>query len=177
MDGGDAKAKICFVGHSSVGKTSIIKTLVEGKFEEAKGPTVSMETTDFEIEANGEKVGLRLCDTQGAEMSQEITQSYFKGMAALIAVYAKDDENSFKEIGDLVDRAFEEVSSSDGIVVVLVGNKSDLKDGVTAEQGKSLVETEDPDDSVADKFFEVSAKSNTNIKEMFTFIAEKILEN
>ena len=110
-------------------------------------------------------------------MSQEITQSYFKGMSALIAVYAKDDEHSFKEVADLIDRAFEEVSNPDGIIVALVGNKSDLKEGVDEKKAMALLENEDPKENCADKFFAVSALDNTGIDELFTFIGEGVLNN
>ena len=61
--------KICFVGHSHVGKTSLIKALTTGEFSEDVTPTIEGETTDHTIEVDGKEVGLRLSDTQGAEMS------------------------------------------------------------------------------------------------------------
>ena len=68
-EGAENKAKICFVGHSSVGKTSIIKRFVFGDFDKDSTPTQNLETTDKTIKVKGEEVDLWLCDTQGAEMS------------------------------------------------------------------------------------------------------------
>ena len=87
----------------------------------------------------------------------------------MIAVYAKDDEHSFNEIPDLIDRAFEEIADPEGIVVVIVGNKSDLEEGVDESKARKLIEEE-----VADEFFAVSAKNGTNVNEVFEFIARKI---
>ena len=90
-------------------------------------------------------------------------------MSALIAVYAKDDEHSFNEIPDLIDRAFEEIADPEGIVVVIVGNKSDLEEGVDESKARKLIEEE-----VADEFFAVSAKNGTKVNDVFEFIARKI---
>ena len=63
-------------------------------------------------------------------------------MSALIAVYSKDDEYSFKDIPGLLERAFEEVAKPDEICCVIVGNKADLAEGVTKEEGEALAEEE-----------------------------------
>ena len=92
-------------------------------------------------------------------------------MSVLIAVYAKDDEHSFNEIPDLIDRAFTEVHDPKSVIVILVGNKSDLEGDVEDSKAEELVKKD-----IANEFYAVSAKNGTNVKEMFASVARKLLE-
>ncbi len=46
-----------------MGKTCLIKRFVDGVFDPDQGATVAMEAIDKEIDVDGEKITLRLCDT------------------------------------------------------------------------------------------------------------------
>lgn len=53
LDMSEQKAKVCFVGHSSVGKTCLIKRFVEGVFDPDQGATVAFEAIDADVEVDG----------------------------------------------------------------------------------------------------------------------------
>ena len=100
------KVKICFVGNSSVGKTSIISRFADDNFSSEVEPTVGEKTTDKTIKIDGQYITFRLADTQDMYGTKTPSQTYFHGMVALIAVYDQSDWDSFEIIADQIDNAF-----------------------------------------------------------------------
>ena len=95
---------MCLVGPESVGKTTLIHSLKDGKFN-THIPTTGFETIDvivpFTSNAGDEKkVKLRLCDTAGQESSTGLSKSYFRGASAILIVCAEDSLESIQNWDD-----------------------------------------------------------------------------
>lgn len=97
-----------------------------------------------------------------------ITSSYYRGALGAILVYDVTRRSTF----DNVKKWLEELRKhgDPDIVVLLVGNKSDLKQNrqVDPEEGTNLAEEE----SIC--FMETSAKDNLNVEEAFVEIITRI---
>ena len=82
----------------------------------------------------------------------------------IILVYDCTEEQTFNNISNWLKQI--ETHASDGVAKVLVANKTDLDNRIiTTEQGQDLAEKH----GLA--FFETSAKSGSNINELFYHVA------
>ena len=128
---------------------------------------------DFKIKSinvDGQVVKLQVWDTAGQERFRTITQTYYKGAMGIILVYDCTDEKSFSNISNWM-KQIEQHASKD-VAKVLVGNKVDKDDKVIDyETGKQLA------DEYGLDFFETSAKTGSNVSEVFSQIAHSIIKD
>lgn len=93
---------------------------------------------------------------------------YYRGTAAAIVVYDITSSDSYNGAKQWVEEMKKESKSS--VIVVLCGNKLDLEEQRTV----ASAEPRSYCDSNGLQFYEVSAKTGENIKEIFRCIADKI---
>ena len=110
-------------------------------------------------------VRLQLWDTAGQERFRSLIPSYIRDSAVAVVVYDTTSQGSFASTKKWVEDVRAERGSD--VIVVLVGNKTDLEDkrAVTSEEGEGLAKELDA------LFVETSAKAGKNIKTLFRKIA------
>ena len=143
----------------------------DNQFRHQHECTIGVEFGAKMISINDKKIKIQIWDTAGQENFQAITRSYYKGAVGALVVYDITRRESFEHISNWL-REVKDHGSKD-VVVILVGNKSDLADkrAVTLEEGEELAKKNGL------MFLETSAKTNYNVSEVFYKGAEKILEN
>lgn len=110
---------------------------------------------------------MQIWDTAGQERFKTITQTYYKGAMGIVMVFAVNDRASFNAMENWLKQI--KTHAAENVVKVLVGNKIDCEDRkVTADEGQRL------GDEFGVEYFEVSAKENKNIGEMFMAIGKEI---
>lgn len=90
----------------------------------------SVDRIDFKIKKvliDGKWVKLQIWDTAGQERFRTITSAYYRGAMGILLVYDVTDEASFNNIRNWMRNI--EQHASDGVIKVLVGNKSDMGEG------------------------------------------------
>lgn len=88
----------------------------------------------------------------------------------IILVYDCTEEMTFNNIQNWLKQI--ETHASQGVAKVLVANKTDLPNRViSTEQGQALAQ------EYGLKFFETSAKTGSNINEMFFEVADQIVRD
>ena len=113
---------------------------------------------------------LQVWDTAGQERFRTITQTYYKGAMGIILVYDCTEEATFNNIQNWLKQI--ETHASSGVAKVLVANKTDLPNRViSTERGQALAQ------DYGLKFFETSAKTGSNINEMFFQVADQIVKD
>ena len=162
--------KVLFVGDSGVGKTQIINKFVENNFLENCVSTIGVDFKIKEVEVKNKKIKLQLCDTSGQERFRAIIQNYYKSDHLIAFVYAINNRNSFNSIPKWVDEVKKQTDKNTKFL--LVGNKCDLKndESVPTEEAEKYAE----DNGI--KFFEVSAKTEKGINDMFKYIISELLK-
>ena len=169
--------KICFVGNSNVGKTSIIRRFINNKFDEEKiASTISVnfENKKLKIDPYTE-LSMQIWDTAGQERFRSLTASYLRESNGIFIVFDLSDKKSFD---DLISW-FEEINKAEinqkNCVKIVIGNKLDSKDKeVDNDTAKKLAEENGM------KYLPVSAKDGINIVSMFEIMGEaclKIIQN
>ncbi|MFX1521340.1 MAG: Rab family GTPase [Promethearchaeota archaeon] len=169
--------KVVCVGDGAVGKTSITVRTCHGQFDGEYLMTIGVEfgTKICMIDEQNE-LRLQIWDTAGQERFRFLQPAYYRGAHGALLVYditrMESLENIPKWIGDLVD------TIGTSIPTVLVGNKCDLDDfrRVTFEQGKLLAEELSAQHKRVIPFYEASAKTNSNLDEIFQKLGKMMLE-
>ena len=116
----------------------------------------------------GKTVKAQIWDTAGQERYRAITSAYYRGAVGALLVYDITKRQTF----DNVQRWLRELRdhADSNIVIMMVGNKSDLKHlrAVSEEDGHALAEREGL------SFLETSALEATNIEKAFQTILNEI---
>merc|ERR1712118_546972 len=122
---GIAKYKLVFLGDQGVGKTSIITRFMYDSFDTAYQATIGIDFLSKTMYLEDRTVRLQLWDTAGQERFRSLIPSYIRDSSVAIVVYDTTSRASFLSTV----RWIEEVRSErhvDDVMIVLVGNKSDV---------------------------------------------------
>ena len=125
-----------------------------------------MEIYSLFVKVDNKIIKLQIWDTCGQEMYRSLVTNFYRSSALAIMVYAIDSNESFKDL-DLWIKELK-MNNSPDTKLILVGNKLDLKEKreVQYEEGKKFA-----DNFGFIDFFESSAKTGENIREMFIKVA------
>lgn len=121
---------------------------------------------------------LSLWDTAGQETYKSITRSYFRGASGALLVFDISRRSTFVSctqwLHDLRQIA------EDGIVVILVGNKTDLAGQASGSNQRQVTEEEAQEwcrvNNIV-RYVETSAKSGDGVERAFLEVAERIYRN
>jgi Ras-related protein Rab-1A len=161
--------KLLLIGDSGVGKSSLLHRFADDEYKEDYISTIGVDFKFKTVEgADGKQVKLQIWDTAGQERFRTITSSYYRGAHGIVIVYDITDSESFANVKQWL----HEINryASENVNKLLVGNKCDLESErqVSLEQGKELAE------SLGLTFVETSAKSNSNVDQVFHKMAADI---
>ena len=150
--------KIIFVGDAGVGKTTIISRVMDNPFNEVYEPSIGVDFMSKIIKYRGQNIKLQIWDTAGQEKYKGLIPSYVRNSSIVFLIYDISVKTSF----DNIPKWISFIRSIENTTLVLCGNKIDLSNReVNKEEGEELAKKE----GIA--FFEVSAKTDENIKNMF----------
>lgn len=161
--------KVIVVGDSAVGKTSLLLNYVDGVSAKSTNTTVGVDFKNKLLDVNGESIKLQLWDTAGQERFRTIALSYFRKADGIALIFDVTSSNSFEHIPYWMDNIVEKTDHK--LPIILIGNKGDLPDAITADQAKKMA------DDYRVPFFKTSAKTGDGISEAFMKLAQMILED
>ena len=115
--------KIALIGHTFVGKTSLLTNYLEKKFISTL-PTLGMDTKFKILEKNKKKIKIHFLDTAGQERFRSLTPIMYKDIRGVIIVYDISNRKSFDEKKIWVDLLRE--NCCEDLEIMLIGNKCDL---------------------------------------------------
>ncbi|CAI9765297.1 unnamed protein product [Fraxinus pennsylvanica] len=107
-------------------------------------------------------------DTAGQERYRAITSAYYRGALGALLVYDVTKPSTFENVSWWLKELRDHADSS--IVIMLIGNKTDLKRlrAVTTEDAQGFAEKEGL------SFIETSALESTNVEKAFQMILSEI---
>lgn len=149
------------IGSSGVGKTAILKRLVDDVFTGESQSTIGVEFIATSIEVDGTAVKLQIWDTAGQERFRSIAKAYFRSAIGVILVFDLSDRKSFEDLNQWLSDVHSLCDPN--AVVTLIGNKSDLVEQrtVTATEADSFAQLHQL------TYLETSALGGDNIQEAF----------
>ncbi|KAI4279720.1 MAG: hypothetical protein L6R35_006033 [Caloplaca aegaea] len=162
------KFKLVFLGEQSVGKTSLITRFMYDSFDNMYQATIGIDFLSKTMYLEDRTVRLQLWDTAGQERFRSLIPSYIRDSSVAVVVYDISSLKSFQNTRKWVDDVRGERGND--VIIVLVGNKTDLGDKreVTQQMG------EDEAKRCGALFVETSAKAGANVKGLFRRIAQAL---
>ncbi|GAV07165.1 hypothetical protein RvY_17040 [Ramazzottius varieornatus] len=153
--------KVVLIGDSGVGKSNLLSRFTRNEFDLESKSTIGVEFATRSVQVDGKTVKAQIWDTAGQERYRAITSAYYRGAVGALLVYDVCKHMTF----DSVERWLRELrdNADQKIVIMLVGNKSDLRHlrAVPTEEAKSFAEKNGL------TFIETSALDATNVEQAF----------
>lgn len=160
--------KFIIIGSSGVGKTAILKRLVEDSFSTESQSTIGVEFDSTIIEVDGQQVKLQIWDTAGQERFRSIAKAYFRNAVGVVLVFDITERKTFDEINMWLNDVHSLCDPSAS--VILIGNKADMSDN----RAVTLAEAEQFAKQHQLTYLETSALSGANVREAFVSVATTI---
>eukprot|EP01094_Clydonella_sp_ATCC50884_P020506 TRINITY_DN4270_c2_g2_i1.p1 TRINITY_DN4270_c2_g2~~TRINITY_DN4270_c2_g2_i1.p1 ORF type:complete len:190 (-),score=63.99 TRINITY_DN4270_c2_g2_i1:211-780(-) len=157
-----AEYRIVVVGAGGVGKSALTVRFIQGNFVEKYDPTIEDSYRKL-VEVDGTACMLDIMDTAGQEEYSALRDQYMKTGQGFVLAYSITTTTSFEAATKLRTQILRIKEDNQDIPIMLVGNKLDLEDErqVTTDMGRNLAA------KFNCGFLEGSAKTNTNVKEIF----------
>ena len=169
---GDFTSKLILTGDFKVGKTSLIKRFVENLFSGSYISTIGVEISKKTVVMDEDtKINFILWDIGGQIASMvPYRHRFYEGASAAFIVIDRTRPDNLES----VKRWYKEIldSVSRNIPVVIVGNKSDLRDDIViTEEEIKIVANE-----LGFHYILTSALTGENVNEAFLYIAYRFIE-
>lgn len=154
--------KVSVLGAGGVGKSTCIVQFVAGTFVEADDPTIEDAYRKNE-KVDDEYALLEILDTAGQETFNTVRDTFFRETRGFLIIYSITSRTSFDDVAALYNECIKGIKNVDQFPTVIIGNKCDLEleRQVSKEEGQELAAL------YGCPFFEISAKSHTNVTEVF----------
>ncbi|OWF38718.1 ras-related protein Rab-11A-like [Mizuhopecten yessoensis] len=167
-DGFDYLCKVVLMGDSGVGKSNLLSRLTRNVFNLDSKNTIGVEVATRNTHVDGKTMKAQIWDTAGQERFRAITSAYYRGAVGALLVYDIAHRQTFEN----VERWLKELRdhADNNIVIMLVGNKSDLRHlrAVPTDEAKAFAEKNNM------SFIETSALDSTNVETAFQNILTEI---
>jgi len=159
--------KVSVIGPTGVGKTSLIRKLCYGEYNENWQATLQLDTEFVVVKVGDNLVRLCFWDTAGQERFNSCMFSFIRGSDAVLTVFDLSKEETLNEAGKYLQKA-----QTDDALLFLVGTKADM---LNSREMKAVIENGQRfADNNSMIFFTTSAKNALNIKKLLLKIARSL---
>ena len=156
--------KICLLGPTGVGKTSLVRQFVDGIFSEKYLTTIGVKIDKKEVTAGGKTAQLLIWDIEGVDRYCGFNPRYMRGAAAFVIVVDQTRSQSLLEGMDIYESARAEFPDTPAFFVV---NKADLPSEWYWSEDE-VAERE----NLFSAAIKTSAKTGENVERLFQELAE-----
>lgn len=161
--------KLVLLGDSGVGKSCLVLRYVRNQFDPSSKITVGAAFMSHNVSLpDGATMKFEIWDTAGQERYLSLAPLYYRGAQAAAVVYDVTASETFEKAKFWIREL--QKNAGAGIVMVLVGNKTDLADAreVSEEEARAFAEQQGM------MFVQTSAKTAANVSQVFESVAAQI---
>ncbi len=154
--------KVVVAGDGNVGKTSLIRCYIEGKFEISRVATIGVDFHTHTVQLPDGPVKLSIWDMAGQDHFRFLRSSFYRGSCAAILVY---DVTSPESLEHLVKWREEILQVVPDEPFILIGNKIDLErtqDPEIARRFSKMIKA---------PYLETSALTGEGVSDLFQRVA------
>lgn len=159
--------KILVAGEKNVGKTTLIRRYVDGRFIENTQATIGVDFSLKNLSRNKLDFILQIWDFAGEDRFRAILPSYMMGANAVILAFDSTNPN-IEKLNEWYDIISEHTKD---VFFFLISTKNDLKKLIEIDLINEFREK-----YAIKNYFETSSKSNHNIDKVFNIAGNLILE-
>ena len=160
--------KLCLLGDSNAGKSSILERYIFNRFDTNILTTIGAAFHAKEIITNEKTIRLQIWDTAGQERYRALTPMYYKNASMVLIVVDCTDYNCIENSTYWINQVKKDIPDCP---IYLVVNKIDLEMVIQKEDFEKW------SNYYTTKIMYVSAKSGNNIDALFNDIVNILLEN
>ncbi|KAF9180575.1 hypothetical protein BG011_007916 [Mortierella polycephala] len=168
-DAYDFLFKIVLIGDSGVGKSNLLSRFTRGDFNLESKSTIGVDFGARTVQVeDGKMIKAQIWDTAGQERYRAITSAYYRGAVGALLLYDITQHGTYESVSRWLSEVREHADSN--IIVMLVGNKSDLRHlrSIHTEEAKGFAEENGL------MFIETSALDSSNVDIAFTNLLTEI---
>ncbi|CEH19102.1 gtp-binding protein ypt3 [Ceraceosorus bombacis] len=160
--------KVVLIGDSGTGKSNLLSRFTRNEFSLESKSTIGVEFATRSIAVDGKTVKAQIWDTAGQERYRAITSAYYRGAVGALLVYDIAKHPTYVNVSRWLKELRDHADSN--IVIMLVGNKSDLRHlrAVPTEEAKAFAQENNL------SFIETSALDASNVEQAFQNILTEI---
>ncbi|MFX0207460.1 MAG: Rab family GTPase [Candidatus Hodarchaeota archaeon] len=160
--------KITMIGEPAVGKTSLSRRFVTGKFEADYLSTIGVDVYRKDMKIDDKSFVFQIWDLGGQEKYEKVRQNFYKGATGAILVFDLLRPVTFEKL----DYWIEEMKRNAGTIpFAICGNKIDL---VKEKNRKiSRARAEKFAKKIGASYFETSAKTGESVSPAFLWISQQ----
>jgi small GTP-binding protein len=163
--------KVIVIGEGGVGKTSLVRRYVDDSFAQDLKMTIGVDLSVKRLHDGEQDKILQIWDLGGQPHFREVADIYFRGAKGILAVFDVTRKASMDRLVDWIERVQAILGQ---LPMVVIGNKTDLRDpnegvtGVAVEEGSQFAT------KYGSPYVETSAKSNSGVDDAFKSLAAKL---
>ena len=116
---------VVLIGDSGVGKSNLLSRFTRNEFNLDSKSTIGVEFATRSIQVDAKTIKAQIWDTAGQERYRAITSAYYRGAVGALLVYDISKHQTYENVTRWLKELREHADSN--IVIMLVGNKSDLR--------------------------------------------------
>jgi small GTP-binding protein len=163
--------KVCMLGDFAVGKTSLVRRFVEGKFDDKYLSTIGVKISRKPVSlAAGGTLNLLIWDLAGGDKFNGVQTNYLKGASGAILVCDLTRKGTLAKLHEYTLRLAEVLGE---IPLVVLGNKNDLEAEreISRDDLAAAVNTFAP---AGTPHFFTSAKTGDHVETAFQTLGERL---
>ncbi|OOF95884.1 hypothetical protein ASPCADRAFT_48777 [Aspergillus carbonarius ITEM 5010] len=161
-------SRLVLIGDSGVGKSNLLSRFTRNEFNLDSKSTIGVEFATRSIQVDSKTIKAQIWDTAGQERYRAITSAYYRGAVGALLVYDISKHQTYDNVNRWLKELRDHADSN--IVIMLVGNKSDLRHlrAVPTEEAKQFASENNL------SFIETSALDASNVELAFQNILTEI---
>ncbi|ROV92012.1 hypothetical protein VMCG_09555 [Cytospora schulzeri] len=170
---------IVLIGDSGVGKSNLLSRFTRNEFNLDSKSTIGVEFATRSIQVESKTIKAQIWDTAGQERYRAITSAYYRGAVGALLVYDISKHQTYENVTRWLKELRDHADAN--IVIMLVGNKSDLRHlrAVPTEEAKAFASENHL------SFIETSALDASNVElafqniltEIYRIVSSKVLDS
>ena len=157
--------KICMLGATGVGKTSLVRQFVQSVFSEKYHSTIGVKVDKKVVRTGNQEVTMMLWDLQGEDDEFKIKPSFLRGASGYILVVDLTRAASLDAAKRIQLMIEDEVGQ---VPFMVLFNKNDLTEEIELDH-EWMVEF------AGEKVLRTSAKTGENVEDAFMGLAKKMV--